>query len=232
MPIISSSRLCCLYDKLQAFWPLNEQSGNRLASFGSGSALTLTDNNTVTYGAGVNGTNAALFTSANSEYFSLADCPSISFGNEDFTITCWVYLGDQSTDRRVIHKGTGLAPNEFSYALRYRQASGNMRFAISDGSSATGLNSTETITGSTWYFIACWHDSVANTINISVNAGTPASASWTTGSFDDSYSLLIGNDTVGTYYDGKIANIGMWRRVLMMKEIEMLYGSGNGFGTL
>lgn len=229
--MVSVTNNCCLYNKLQVYWAFSEASGNRAPSFSAEPNMSLVDNNTVGQANGVTG-KSAFFVAANSEYFSLGDLASTSFGNESFTVACWVYLGDQTIDRRVFHKGRGLGANEFSYALRYRQASNNMRFAISDGSSASGINSNETISGNTWYFVVCWHDASLDTINISVNAGTPATASWTSGSINDSDPLVIGSDTQGTYYDGRICKMGIWRRVLVQAEINMLYNGGNGVGSL
>ena len=61
---------------LVAFWKLNEQSGTRAAAFSSND---LTDNNTVTFAAGILG-NAAVFTSANSEYLSRASNSDLALG--------------------------------------------------------------------------------------------------------------------------------------------------------
>ena len=62
---------------LVAYWRLDETSGSRLDSSGNGH--TLTDNNTVTSGAGKVGT-AAVFTRASSERLSRADQPAFEVG--------------------------------------------------------------------------------------------------------------------------------------------------------
>lgn len=220
-----------LLNGLVVYWSLDEASGNRVADWQDRTGLTLVDNNTVTQADGRIG-KAAEFTAANSETLTLADNASLSVGNFDFTIAVWVYLGNQSTDRRVYHKGRGLAANEFAYALRYRQAGNHMRFAISDGSSATGVNSTETTSGSTWYLVVCQHDAAGDTIGVSVNGGAFTTAAWTTGSFDDADQLILGSDTAGTFYDGRIDALMMWKRKLTAAEIAYLYNSGNGRSPL
>lgn len=216
---------------LVVYWSLDEASGNRVADWQERTGLTLVDNNTVTQADGKIG-KAASFAAANSENFTLADNASLSMGNFDFTLAIWVYLGDQSTDRRAYHKGRGLAPNEFAYALRYRQGGNHMRFAISDGSSATGVNSTETTSGATWYLVICQHDATGNTIGVSVNGGAFATATWSTGSFDDADQLIMGSDTAGTFYDGRMDSFMIWKRLLTSAEIAYLYNGGTGRSPL
>jgi hypothetical protein len=78
-----------LLTSLSAYWKLDEASGSRADSAG---ANTLTDNNTVTQNTGKVG-NAAEFTAANSEYLSITDNASLSMGaGVRMTIAGWFYF--------------------------------------------------------------------------------------------------------------------------------------------
>lgn len=220
-----------LYSSLMVYWTLDEASGDRLATWQRATGLTLVDNNTVTQDTGVIG-KAALFTAANSEKLTLADNASLSMGDFDFTLAIWVYLGNQTADRRVYHKGRGLAPSEFAYSLRYAFSTGFVRFAVSDGSSAAGVNSAASISGSTWYFVVCQYDATGNTMGISTNASSFATTAWTTGSYDDADPLVMGFDTSATYYDGRMDAFMIWKRLLTTAEIAYLYNGGSGRAPL
>ncbi|MEP7356896.1 MAG: RHS repeat-associated core domain-containing protein, partial [Anaerolineales bacterium] len=81
-----------------------------------------------------------------------------------------------------------------------------------------------------WYFVVGWHDAVNNVINIQVNNGTANSLSWSGGVFDGNAGFEIGgrNDTQPGYFDGRIDEVGLWKRVLGGDERTLLYRNGAG----
>ena len=76
---------------LEAWWKLDEESGTRDDAHGSND---LSDNNTVGFTAGKY-SNAASFILANSEYLSIGDNNSLSTGDIDFTLGCWVEIASK-----------------------------------------------------------------------------------------------------------------------------------------
>lgn len=204
---------------LISYWKLEEASGTRYDSHGSNH---LTDNNTVLSAAGKIGT-AADFEATNSEYLSIADNEDLSFGDEDFTFACWVKLESTGSDQRVFWKGDGT-----DWAVYGLETFGTgWKFRVAGVENYT-WNAPSTTTG-TWYFIVCWYDSVANTINTQVNNGTIDSTSHSGGITTDAGSFALGTHPVyGGYFDGLIDEFGVWGRVLTSAERTALYNSGSG----
>lgn len=214
-----------LADNLISYWSLEEASGTRVDSHTGGNDLT--DNNTVTQNTGKVGSCAQL-TSANTEYLSRADNASLSTGDIDFTVTAWVYLDSLGKYHMAVVKGSdaGAATN-LEYALYVSDANRPV-FALAN---ATINNVTwgSSLSISTWYFLVGWHDSVANTNNVVVDAGTPVSNSYSGGVHDTAVAFAIGSDTVaGRYVNGRVDEVGFWKRVLTSQERTDLYNAGAG----
>lgn len=217
-----------LTDNLISFWELEEASGNRNDSHG---ANHLTDNNTVTQSAGKVG-NAAHFAAASSEYLNRADNASLSVGDIDFSLCAWVYL-----DSKPGFKGDIVGKHDsddLEYDIRWHNGTDRFEFRIAGG---TGPVNGQSITANsfgapstvTWYFIVAWHDSVANTINIQVNDGTVDNVAFTFGSYDSAAPFRIGALTdFSEYFDGRIDQVGFWKRILTAAERTELYNSGAG----
>lgn len=212
-----------LKTSLISYWKLEEASGNRADSHGSN---TLTDNNTVTQATGKIG-NAGQFTSASSEYLNSTDNASLSTGDIDFTFATWVYLDTKGANRRILAKTNNVASSE--YILTYRSATDRFDFTIADGAIQADANNLGSPSATTWYFIVCWHDSVANTLNIQVNNGTAdSSATGGTAPSDTAFDFQIGR-TAGEYMNGRIDDTAFWKRTLTAAEKTQLYNSGNGY---
>lgn len=213
-----------LTDDLISYWELNEASGNAIDAHGSND---LTDNNTVGSAAGkIN--NARSFVSANTEFLSRATNADLETGDIDFTFSAWVNISDKSTFRGFITKQQA----DIEYILRYDSSTDRLAFYVSsDGSGFTSVsaNNFGSPSTSTWYFVTCWHDAAANTINIQVNNGTPNSASHSTGVKVGTNGFAIGGRASGgELWDGLIDQVGFWKRKLTDGERTELYNSGNG----
>lgn len=217
---IGSAVASSLLTDLIAFWKLEEASGTRYDSVGNND---LSDNNTVTQAAGKVG-YAAQFTGVNIEWLSITDNTDLSTGDIDFTFALWVYfitggtkgvLGkDNGTDREY---GIWLSNNVVEFYVF--DSGGNY---VPQLASTFGALSTDT-----WYFIATWHDSVTNTINIQINNGTVDTRSHTLGVRDQAADFRIGRQA-DTYMDGYIDAVGFWKRVLTADERTALFNSGSG----
>ncbi len=223
-----------LSTNLIAYWKLEEASGTRLDELSGcgGSGCDLSDNNTVTQAAGKQN-NAALFTAANSEYLLKADHADLSAGNIDFSIGAWVYLASKGADRAIVSKylATG---NQREYMILFSSGADRFRFQTSpDGTNvfSTTANALGSPALNTWYFVFAWHDAGADTLNIQVNNGTVDTlSSYTGGIVDGTADFMIGSYNVHTslFWDGRIDEVGIWKRTLTAAERGYLYNAGNG----
>ena len=213
------------FDKtsLISWWNLEEISGTRNDAHGTNH---LTDNNTVLYATGKVG-NAAQFVAANLEYLSIVDNASLSVADIDFTFAFWTYINSFADYDRMISKDDGTAGNREYFMFVSTSANkfgwgipaGNTVFATSFGAPSLA----------TWYFIVCRHDSVANTISISINDGTVDSAAHSTGFVDGASSFLIsGFNGASSFFNGCMDSILFAKRVLTAAEITWLYNAGVG----
>ncbi len=222
-PSVSSVNLA---RDLIAFWKLGEADGaTRVDSAGSNN---LADNATVTQIAGKVG-NAAHFTRASSQYLSIADNTALSMGDIDFTLSTWVYLDTKPDWMNLMGKWK---VGSVEYALYYDNPADRFAFYVSDDGVASDNIPADTLgspsTG-TWIFIVCWHDSVANTLNIQINNGAIDSKAYTAGVFDSTSAFQLGaKDGVLDLLDGRLDAAGVWKKVLTSGERTKLYNSGNG----
>lgn len=210
-----------LLDELVAYWNLDEESGTRFDSVG---ANDLTDNNAVTSASGILG-NAAQFTAANGGHLSINDNPALSMGDIDFTITSWVNMDTVDAVRVFLDKATSGSTTDAEYRLWQANAGDTFRFSMGDGASDNIVRDSGFIPiAGTWNFIAAWHDSAAGTANIQVNNGSVASGAYPFGSHDSAGALNLGRRTDGVqYWNGRVDEVGLWKRVLTAGERTTLY---------
>ncbi len=212
-------------DSLVAYWKLDEGSGPRNDSL---STNHLTDNNTVTQQTGrLN--YAAQFTAANSEYLNIADNAALSSGNVDLTITSWVYLDSKPTYGFIASKwgnsGTGEYDLYYSGAAVDRFIAGwstNGTASASDSANSFGPASI-----GVWTFVVMWHDATANTLNIQVNNGVVDFVA-ASGGHDGPTDFQLGAYLGGNNWNGRIDEVGIWKRVLTANERTALWNNGEG----
>lgn len=211
-----------LLTNLVAYWKFDEASGNAADAQGSN---TLTDNGSVGSATGIIN-NARSFTAASSQYFEAADNADLSVADIDFTFAFWFKANSQPGSMEIISKDDFSTNREYSI----RTINATIRFTIV-GSGGSNVNaSTDTWSTGGWYYVICWHDSVANTSNVQINDGTAHSSSYTFGGQDKAASFEIGRRVdVGNYFDGLIDEVGFWKRVLTSQERTDLYNGGAGF---
>lgn len=223
---LASSAPIPLWSNMTAYWTLNEASGNRADSKGS---QTLTDTNTVTSNTGIQGT-AAEFTKANSERLVVSDNATLSVGDIDFYMACWIYPTlDDGTDQFIASKGGGASAR--SWRLRIDWATNQVKFQIflsNDTSTTVTASTFGTVAVNTWYFVEAWHDSVGNVIGVAVN-GTSNTAAHTTGTWDDAGAFQIGAANSTSHYQGRIDEFGFWKNYIpTAAERTWLYNTGAG----
>ncbi|MDV2503930.1 MAG: LamG-like jellyroll fold domain-containing protein, partial [bacterium] len=230
---IGSGDTSGLLNGLVAHWPLDEESGARSDAVGEN---TLTDENGVGSTGGIpSGTRSARLSRANSQSLSHTDSAGLSMGDVDFTIAFWVYL--ESKPRTEMYFVSKLnEPTDREYLVGYNDGPDRFTFAVS--SDGTGAGSRTVRAGNlgspstgTWYFVVAWHDSVNDEIAIQVNDGPADTKSHTGGVYDGGTTFRLGArfNSPSAFLDGRMAEVGIWKRLLTDVEKTALYNSGNGF---
>jgi hypothetical protein len=181
----------------------------------------LTDVNTVTQNPGKIG-NAAQFTRANSEQLTIASNAALTMGDIDFTLAGWVYL-DTLVVAGIVSKALALEYTLLTLGNRFQFSVTNSLPAQID----VIANNFGQPALATWHFVACWHDSVANLIGISVNGGTANTTANALGVAAGAAGFQLGN-YAANFWDGRIDEFGVWKRVLTPAELTTLYNGGAG----
>lgn len=207
---------------LYVYYKADEPSGARNDSVG---ANHLTSNNSVGQAVGKL-TNAASFTSSSSQYLSSGDTADLSMGNIDFTIALWAYP--------TAHGGILISKGDYSlnffgeYTIQALNST-TTRFYVGNGSTYATADAGG-LTLNAWTFIVAKHDAAADQICISLNNGSFSCTSYSGGSYDSSYQFTLGRwaNYSGSYLDGRLDGVGIWKRILTAGDITNLYNSGNG----
>lgn len=219
-----------LPNNLIAYWKLNETSGIRVDAVGNND---LTPNNAISYASGIKG-NATLVTDLNSrtaqQYLSVADNPDTSLSDISFTYALWGRMNMKNDNRAVIAKGSSGASREI--LLEYNQSLDRFRWNVSNGAGFTGVNADNLGSPSVnvWYFIVVWHDSMTNQVGIQINNGVANILSYGNGVQDTGSILTFGTflDVPDWYWDGRIDEVGFWKRTLTAQEKTDLWNGGSG----
>jgi hypothetical protein len=222
-----------LKTSLISSWELNEASSNALDSHGS-NTLTPTGG-AIGAAAGPNGVGGSRdFESGDTEWFAIADNASVSTGDIDFTIEAWVNIESLTgADQDIVSKYE-TSGNQREYRLFYNTASARFSFAMSaTGTSQSGaILANGTPSTGTWYQLIAWHDATNNEMGIAVNAeASPATSAYSSGVFDSTASFQLGargTTSPSAYFDGLMAKVRLWKRILTSQERTDLYNSGDG----
>lgn len=214
---------------LTAYWKLDEASGTRNDSHGSNH---LTDNNTVTAATAKLGTYAAEFTPGNQEYLSLADNADLSVSDIDFAFSLWLYIYDATGTYGILSKDGSNGATGGCYELRLGDTSRRLTWLIrqSGGGDCARVTADNfgNLSSNTWYHVVVWHDAVNNVAGISIN-GTANTVSTTGTPFDNGGIFALGaHSYLSQYYNGRIDEVGFWKRMLTSQERSDLYNGGAG----
>lgn len=176
------------------------------------------------------------FQTSTNSYLEHASNATLQMGNISYSIAFWVYTGSLSGGaKELVTKYKNAAPAVIEYYVRYHATTQRFLFAHGDG----GLNE-DTVEANdlgipvddTWYFIVATRDKVNGRINISVNRDLNDSApsAGTVGAVT-SRALRIGasSDGAGLFqFNGRIDEVGLWKRLLTWEEVSFLYNDGLG----
>lgn len=202
---------------LVAYWKLENVNDSHT------NGLTLTNNNSLTFGTGKVGNCANNFSSASSRYFSRASDSNLVLGDIDWTLACWFNTSTFAANESLMSKDTDTGRE---YSL-YVVTSGQVTILFG----STFAQTLATTTGA-WHLAIGWHDASANTLNVQVDNAAPVSAATggaapPTGSTAFRIGAMV-YPGFPQYFTGSIDEAAIWKRVLTSDERTQLYNSGNG----
>jgi hypothetical protein len=225
-----------LLNNLVGYWGLDEASGANDALDKHTGARTLTHAASPGSSTGKVYSGARTF-NGSTQYFNRASETALQGGDNDITISAWVYLTANSSEQIIVTK----AASTEEYYLYYASSSNRFAFSVNDGAghyTAVTANTFGAPSLNTWYFVTGVHDAVNNQIKISVNNGTFDTASHTYGIASTSDNFCVGaiytGSTVISPLTGRIGPVAMWKSApgsggaLTSTQVGQLYNSGNG----
>jgi hypothetical protein len=133
----------------------------------------------------------------------------------------------------LVSKGTPIPSTnfmEFQLAFNIAGASG-WQFLVGNGAAAGAAQLAGPLDTGVWRFLVGRHDSVANTVDITVNGpATFAGSPWSGGSYLSGLGFAIGQygGFAGGFSDALIDEVSIFNCVLSDAEILHLYNSGAG----
>ena len=224
-----------LTTSLNAYYRMDEASGNRSDSSGNG--LTLTDNNTIASTTGHLGANCADFTAANSEFGNHADASAYAFTTK-LSINGWLYKDANSANESICGQWT--YQTDGSWQLMCDSA-GALFIYLATTSNDAGNTSGKT--GNTFFSTGSWHMfTVTYDGSVTGNAsrlrlfldGCEKEIATFNGTIPSSLLDSAGDFVVGEfaglgrYWDSKMEHIGLWALQLSNAKIKALWNSGTG----
>jgi len=223
--VTDAVRAAQLLDGLVAYLPLDEASGNRADIIGGSTWL---DVNTVTSGPGPL-TTAARLTAANSERLYKVSTPALTMTpGGDFTLAGWCYFNGIDTQQGILSKRGGTL-DEYDLKLA---STGALQWTLPGQVTGTTTAATAAAraAANAWHWLCAWWDASARILYLQVDDDDPVSAAATfTGEPTASDSpVALGSYAAANYLDGKLAQWGIWKRVLCEAERQYLYNGGVG----
>ncbi len=216
-----------ILNSLVDFWPLGEQSGDRL---GVHAGFTLTNTNSVSGGVGL-GCLASQFNAASSRYLTRASQAELQTGNVDFTIAAWINPDAVSAAMMIVAKDNDTA------GQREYDLFANTTIAKLDVFKATDVQVTEgntvVLSAGSWFFVVGWFNATTGQASVEANANGTIGTSSTGNTLQAGSGAnfrIGGRQYTGALspFDGRIMRVGMWKRVLTANERTYLYNSGRG----
>lgn len=216
-----------LLTNLQAYYKLDEASGN--ASDSSGNGYTLTNNGTLPYAAALINNGGSY--DATAKFLNLDSNLGVTNNDSPISISFWFKLKSEPASGsfyQFIYWTIRNGANENQYAIYY-YLSGGVYHLITPGGDSTGALGT-----TNWYHVVFTYDGTNQTtyINGTQTSNLVASAQGGAGS-SVSYIELgryrDGNDNIlSRYPNAYIDEVGLWSRTLTSGEVTSLYNGGAG----
>jgi hypothetical protein len=207
---------------LQCYYPFNG-NGNDAGSLNN----HLTNNGAVLTTDRFGNTDAAYNFNGSTQYL-IRNTPSFTFNpSSTFTVSLWHNRNTSSVVGIPIMHGSNAAGN---FIWIFQTDASNMQFGTNK-QQAAWIWAQSTSTTNAWTHIVLVYNAGAMTLykdNVAV-----ATATFThTGVTSTTLPLYIGKGIGGSYFNGKIDDIGIWNRCLSACEINDLYMASNTLTTV
>ena len=145
-------------------------------------------------------------------------------GNDDYTITAWIYHTSRTNNNNIF--SNGVEATKAGLKFRVSQTTGLLGVDLAN---VVGTTSTDAVSLNTWTFIGLTKS--GDIYQLYINGSANGSAGTITSSnISAAGTQRIGRDVAtGTnYFTGSLDEVGVWTRVLTAPEITELYNSGTG----
>ena len=194
--------------------------------FTGGVPRDLTANNWAVTTEDVPPFGARQFTTANSEYFSIASNANLQTGDTDFAFSMWVYPDTSTATMSLVTKYSGsTATSEYYIELN---TSLNVVVRMS-AESETVITGTGTLTEDAWNHLVVEHDNGTG-MRFTINGGATETIAYTGGNSVETVDFRVGRRGAYNplYLNGRLARLGFWKKVLSSTELTQLYNDGVG----
>lgn len=207
---------------LQCYYPFN----------GNGNDASVLNNHLTNNGAVLTtdrfGTTDAAYNFNGSNQFMIRNTPSFTFNpNSTFTVSLWHNRNTSSVVGIPIMHASNAAGN---FIWIFQTGATNMQFGTNK-QQASWIWAQSTSTTNVWTHIVLVYNAGAMTLykdNVAVATGTFNH----TGVTSATLPLYIGRGIGGSYFNGKIDDIGIWNRCLSACEINDLFTATNTLTTV
>jgi hypothetical protein len=213
---------------LSGYWPGNEASGNLLDLHSGG--RTFTDINTVTSAAGLVYATARQHTAASNERFDRNGDTTLHGSASDWSLATWIYF-DAVAAQQTIWQDTGNAgiQSQVMYATYKANRLTHIMYNSVGGNAQAHADNYGAVPATTWLAVVISYTSASGQVAISVNAGTPNTATLA-GTPRISASSLVATlgYSGGRPFGGRMGPTAHWRRVLTAADRTAWYNGGAG----
>lgn len=149
--------------------------------------------------------NSFLF-DGSTDYVDFVNPTGLNFSGS-FTLSAWVKTNAIGTSQMIIDTSTSLT-NGNGYSI-YLHSSGIIRFWSYH--TAGLVDSTTVLSASTWYHVACVHDTVSGTNKIYIDGVLENTSSYTHPTTSNTTNLRIGNSSIfASTFDGLIDEVAFF----------------------
>lgn len=222
-----------LLTNLQAYWKLDESSGNPADATGNGK--TLTNNNSVAFDAGLINNGGDFGSSNSTKGFSISDNLGIDGGAISFSL--WIKPtalpgsnSDPFATSTFCFASQGSSTSSVFYSVHLANVSGTNRVYFArykNDVASTGAFFNTSVSTSSFTHVVGTYDGTNLQVYVNNSAGTGATDSGN-GSAGSTFAALGSRNSVA-YASGKVDEVGIWSRALTVGEISSLYNSGAGY---
>jgi hypothetical protein len=219
--IFSFKATCQLTNSLEEYYKFDEASGQAVNSIfpGTNNSSSVTAN----YGAAGKINNAFSFNGTTS-IVSFADNANWTINTTDnLSISMWIYLtADVTANGYACLWGNQTGPEFYLIFV----SAGNYKIGWWAGNTESKTNSM-TFSLNTWYHIILTKNGTA--VNFYRNGTNVGSATAVDNNINPT-GVYVGSNTHTTpeSFNGRIDEVGIWKRALTATEVTSLYNSGNG----